>query len=590
MIAEKQTSKKGMVRAWNRLVQVSVPVEGEEDKRVGALFNTIIVVSVIMILAISVPLIVAWRRGYFPSYQSGAVVAFAPFILLPISFISFLFVKRGFLKITIPFYVWFNLILVMSIGILFGGSSSVGWILLFWPVTLAGTLMKPGDTLRFTVISVVMYSLVAWAQGTNRYLPPLEIPLDTTWFLTIAFYWIMLIVVGGIVNYLNVASLRDYLGTSRQAIKLAETVQTRLEERVQERTETLAHRAGQFQAIAELGKVTSTVREERALLNTTVDVISQQMGFYHVAIFLIDPSSQWAILRAASSEGGARMLARGHRLRVGQEGVVGYVSQTGLPRFAFDVDEDAVWFNNPDLQDTKSEIALPLTSTAGVFGVLDIQTQEKAAFDEQDVEVLRVLADNVAIAIENTRLLSETQKTLTRLERYQEQDAVRAWRQALARRNLSVGYAYQSGLVGELMDPIEPSDELAHIDDKDKEQVVEIGESEPGKHRLTALISVGGQPAGHLVFERTQPWSDATLELVESVVTQLDMALTNARLLEETRLRAAQETIRSEIVERVRALTSTDAIMRVAAEELGRALRVERSRIQLVQYEEVEEH
>jgi hypothetical protein len=67
-------------------------------------------------------------------------------------------------------------------------------------------------------------------------------------------------------------------------------------------------------------------------------------------------------------------------------------------------------------------------------------------------------------------------------------------------------------------------------------------------------------------------------------VDQLDLALTNARLLEETRLRAAQEAARGEIVGRIRAMTSTDAILQNAAEELGRALQVERSRIQLVRF------
>ena len=572
------THRGSITRAWDRLVRVSVPLNDEEQRRIGTLFNTLMVVSVFMTLSLSIPLIIAWRRGYFFDQSLGAVTAFSPFLLLPISLICYTRVKRGFLRLTIPLYVWFNLVLVIATGIFLGGSSSVGWIMLFWPITLAGTLMKPGDTLRFTALSVVIYCIVSWAQGTGRFTPPYELAPDATLFLTIAFYWIMLIVVGGIVNYLNVASLHKALGMSREVTKLAKGVQAELEERVYTRTATLAHRAAQFQAIAELGKVTSTVRMERELLDTTVALISEQMGFYHVAVFLVDPSGEWAILRAASSAGGEQMLARGHRLRVGQQGVVGVVSRTGLPRFAFDVGEDAVWFDNPDLPDTKSEIALPLMSASGVFGVLDIQTQETAAFDEQDVEVLHVLADNVAIAIENTRLLNETQIALERLERYQEQDAVRAWRHALARRNLQVGYTYQSGLV-------EPVDNLVALEEKSGLQdVVVTNTTNQGMHRLTATISVGGNTAGQLVFERSLPWSDATVQLVESVVTQLDLALNNARLLEETRLRASQEAARSEIVERVRALTSTDAIMRSAAEELGRALSVERSRIQLVQF------
>lgn len=580
MTEQQRASRRVIARMWDRVVRVDIALEDEEQIRVGALFNTLMVVSVIQTIILAVPLIIAWQRGYFPDYTMGAVAALSPFGLLPVSFICYALVKRGRLRWTIPFYVWFNLAVVLATGLFFGGSSSVGWIMLFWPITLAGTLMKPGDTLRFTVISVVVYSTVAWAQGTGRYTPPLEVSLESTQFLTIAFYWIMLIIVGGFVSFLNVSSFRGALNTSRETTKLAKEVQVELEERVAARTKTLTRRAEQFQTIAELGRVTSTVREEQALLDTTVNLISERMEFYHVAVFLIDPSGEWAILRAASSAGGGHMLARGHRLRSGQQGVVGYVSRTGLPRYAFDVGEDSVWFDNPDLPETKSEIALPLTSISGVFGVLDIQTQETAAFDEQDVEVLRVLADNVAIAIENTRLLSEMRIALTRLERYQEQDAVRAWQQALARRNMQVGYVYESGMV-------QPLDSNVVINDKSgSRDTVVVSKTDTAMHRLSATISVGGRPAGHLVFERSTPWSDETLHLVESVVTQLDLALNNARLLEETRLRARHETARSEIVERVRAMTSTDSIMRSAAKELGRALGVERSRIQLVHFED----
>jgi GAF domain-containing protein len=578
MIEQQQASRRYGARLWDKLVRVAVELEDEEQARVGAMFNSLMIVAVMETLALSIPLAVAWIRGYFSDHIMGAMVVISLFALLPVSLICFAFVKRGYLRPTIPFYVWFNLMMVLVTGMVFGGSSSVGWFMLLWPITLAITFMKSGVTILFTIISVITYSILIWAQDTGRYISPLQVSRETPLFLTTRFYWIMLIVIGGIVNFLNVTSLHKALDTSRKAIKLAENTQLELEDRVAARTATLTQRTAQFQTIAELGRITSSVREEQTLLDITVNLISEQMGFYHVAVFLIDPTDEWALLRAASSEGGVKMLAKGHRLRVGQQGVVGYVSRTGLPRFAFDVGEDAVWIKNPDLPETKSEIALPLTSVEGVFGVLDIQTRQTAAFDEQDVDVLRVLADNVAIAIVNSRLLRETQLALERLERYQKQDAVRAWQQALTRRNMKVGFAYQSGL-------IQPLDNgIPHQNKPDRTEAVEVSVTDTAMHRLTAMISVGGRPAGHLIFERATPWSVETIQLVESVVTQLDLALTNARLLEETRLRASQEAARSEIIESVRALTSTDAIMRKAAEELGRALRVERSRIQLVQF------
>jgi GAF domain-containing protein len=363
------------------------------------------------------------------------------------------------------------------------------------------------------------------------------------------------------------------------AVQVAKRVQAELEVLVESRTASLNHRGNQIQLITELGKITSNVRDERELMETSVTLISKRLGFYHAGIFLIDPSGEWAVLKAASSSEGKEMVRKGHKVQVGQQSIVGYVSRIGLPRYSIDLQEDELWFRIPDLPEVKSEITLPFISVSGVFGILDIQTKEDAAFDAEDVEVLHLLASNIALAIENLRLLKEVHVIKGRLDHFQEQDAVRAWQQALSRRNIQIGYAYQSGLIEQLNKPIELEDET------ELEKTVNVALTNQGLYRLTAKLSVAGHPAGHLVFERATPWSDAAVLLVESVVTQLDLTLNNARLLEETRLRASQEAARSDIIERVRALTSTDAIMRSAAEELGRVLNVERSRIQLVPYD-----
>jgi GAF domain-containing protein len=385
--------------------------------------------------------------------------------------------------------------------------------------------------------------------------------------------------VGGI-TYLSNSSLRAALRQVSETSHELELARRNLTQRVEMRTAELSDRAEQFRTIAELNQATSSVGDVDTLLTTVVELIARRLGFYHVGVFVLDPEGEWAVLQAASSEGGRRMIERGHRLRVGQQGIVGHVAEMGTARLAFDVGEDAVWFNNPDLPETQSEMALPLIANQRIIGVMDIQSEEAAAFDEDDVETLRVLANGVANSLANTRLLEETQRTVAQLERYQRENAVRAWRQALARRNLRVGYRYQSGMV----QAVDGDDGAARLVEQAEDIALEP--TEDGQYRLLAPISVGGRRLGLLSFVRSSPWTEETVQLVESVTNQLDLALDNARLLEETRLRATQEAARSDIVGRVRALTSTDAILRSAAEELGRALQVERSRIQLIQFNE----
>jgi GAF domain-containing protein len=124
-------------------------------------------------------------------------------------------------------------------------------------------------------------------------------------------------------------------------------------------------------------------------------------------VFLLDQRRENAVLRAASSEGGKRMLQRGHSLPVGKVGIVGYVTGTGKPRIALDVGADQVHFANPDLPNTRSELALPLWAGDQIIGALDVQSEQPQAFDEEDVLVLQTMADQLAVAIENARLISD---------------------------------------------------------------------------------------------------------------------------------------------------------------------------------------
>src|SRR5262249_33150809 len=151
-------------------------------------------------------------------------------------------------------------------------------------------------------------------------------------------------------------------------------------QRVEERTLELenankqtSRRAAQLQAITELSETIAQFQSVDEFFQSITNLINQRFGFYHVGIFLVENQRQFAILQAANSEGGKRMLARGHRLQLGT-GVVGFAAQTGQPRIALDVGNDAVFFDNPDLPNTRSEVALPLKSRGETVGVLDVQS------------------------------------------------------------------------------------------------------------------------------------------------------------------------------------------------------------------------
>ena len=203
----------------------------------------------------------------------------------------------------------------------------------------------------------------------------------------------------------------------REIFQALRAEQAQLEERVTERTADLVkanqkteEQASRLTAIAEVSRTAAAVTEPNRLMNLLTNLISQQLGFYHVGLFLLDEGREYAILSASNSDGGKRMLTRRHRLQVGQQGIVGYATSSGKPRIALDVGTDAVFFNNPDLPETHSEMCLPLKVNEVVIGALDIQSTQAKAFTEEDYSILSILADQVAIAIQNAKSNEETKR------------------------------------------------------------------------------------------------------------------------------------------------------------------------------------
>ena len=291
-----------------------------------------------------------------------------------------------------------------------------------------------------------------------------------------------------------------------------------LEQRVAERTRDLEHRSAQLEAASQVAQGAAAIRDVGELLETTVQLISDRFGFYHAGIFLLDEAHQFAVLRAVSSEGGQRMLNRGHRRKVGEVGIVGYAASVGQPRIAVDVGTDAVYFDNPDLPETRSELALPMIVRDEVIGVLDVQAKQPDAFSEDDVATLQTLANQVALAIENARLLQEAEERLREVNLLLGRQSRTGWRRMSAERP-DWGYVY---------------------DGTDVVPVSSGRGEEPGA-RVAVPLRVRDEVIGRLRLELNgrEP-SPNELELAEAVVQEASLALENARLFHETQ-RALQE-------------------------------------------------
>jgi GAF domain-containing protein len=399
-------------------------------------------------------------------------------------------------------------------------------------------------------------------------LPPQNIIVTSVSYLLIGFLLRLAIVrIQAVVDQTR-AGEKNLLLSNREL----HTLSASLEQRVAERTSELAsanakneRRAAQFEAIAQVSRTISSTQDLNTLLPQITSVISRLFGFYHVGIFLLDTKNEYAVLSAANSEGGQKMLARRHRLRVGETGIVGYVTSTGNARVALDTGSDMVFFNNPDLPHTRSEMALPFKVGPVVIGALDVQSKEPNAFAEEDISILSILSEQVGIAIQNSRQYEETHRALAESETLSRQFVRQGWQEFTRTRNLA-GIRHTGARATLLYSKNGDADENAAAKDRTASQPKGATLILPVKLRDEVIGTVNVRSPDN------REWDQDELDIVTAIIERAAVALENARLLTESQKRAAKERTIGEISAKISAQSDIDELLKTATIELGRTL------------------
>jgi len=342
-----------------------------------------------------------------------------------------------------------------------------------------------------------------------------------------------------------------------------QVLQTSLEERIEQRTieleenaKQLQKRAEQFEAIAQFARTIGSIQNIDELLPRITRMVSQRFGFYHVGIFLVDDDREYAVLHAANSPGGQRMLARKHRLAVGQTGIVGNVTSTGTSRIALDTGTDAVYFDNPDLPDTRSEMALPLSFGSQVIGALDVQSTEPNAFTKEDINIMSALAGQVSSAIQNARLYDDSRAALANAEQAYRQLTTQTWSDI----------KQITPLVGYRFDGTKPVPLTQHLNERTT-GVQEDALSIPVQLRSTTIgnLRVKAPSQDH-------KWTEDEITIIQATAERVALAVENARLLIESQKQAAKEQVIGEISSKIGASINLDNILQTTIREMGRIL------------------
>lgn len=448
------------------------------------------------------------------------------------------------------------------------GIRGSGFVSYFVLMLLAGMLLGVRTAVGVAVVSVISGFGLAYAEtiGMITYASGPAFAVAGEYAFLLFFSTLFLyITVTGLQNALKAAKANSIeLKVSNQELT---SLRDALELRVRERTISLEKRAAQIETVSSMARTIAAVQDLNALLPRITSLVSEQFGFYHTGIFLVDDAGKYAVLKASNSEGGKRMLNRDHRLLLDSNSIVGYVTSRGEPRIARDVGADSVFFNNPDLPETRSEMALPLRVRGHVIGALDIQSTQTDAFSQEDISVLSTLADQIAIAIENARLFGQAQKALSDAQATYEKYVQQSW-------NSFVQQARHTGFIfdGKQVMPFDSQSKRDYV-----KPAIQTGSLslEKSSETIAVPIKLRGQTIGFLDIRSKKGermWTRDELTLLEAAAERAALALENARLVETAQRRAARERAIGDISSKIGAVSSFEYILQTTVEELGRKI------------------
>lgn len=535
--------------------------EEDEDKSrtAGVLFRILIATYILLPTAILVLIINPGVGGFYSPIALMAVV-----LVTVLLFIA----KRGYIRAASMSLIASFLILSTIVDISANGEVRPISILSGAVIVAGGLLLGPRGSLITAILYGIKHILVLFLIHNKLVViaNPSIAPTPAIDGITTFIAYFMIAIVFGLASnsiYSALTQVRQSEAKLTVSNQQLQELTQNLEQRIQQRTTDLEEasalsekRARQFEAITRISSTITSVQNLQELLPRISEVISRQFGFYHVGIFLTDASRQYAVLSAANSDGGRKMLKRSHQLKIGEQGIVGYVTGTGKPRVALDVGEDIVFFNNPDLPETHSEMALPLQIAGNIIGALDVQSIEPNAFSVEDVNILSVLADQVSLAIQNAKLFDQSAKLLSESEAIQHQYLRDTWSRLPQEENFA-GFRYSA--VGstqiELGEKVQPIDNSAY-------------------NEIVTPIKIRNETIGTLSIHIPQHERVTTdqMDLIKAVAERVALSAENARLFEETSRRASRESLVSDITTKIRSTNSPQEMIKTAVEELQRAL------------------
>lgn len=377
-------------------------------------------------------------------------------------------------------------------------------------------------------------------------------------------------------------------------------------------------RAVQLETAAEISRDVSGSLIVDELLKKAVNLIRERFNFYHATIFMVE--GDYAIVREGTGEAGMKMKHSGHQLKVGSKSIVGSVTASGQSLVVNDTVSSPTYYPNPLLPDTRSEAALPLKVGDRVLGAIDVQSTLPFAFSDQDVKILQLLADQLAVAIVNSELFAEAQERLSQHRLLHHVTTAAASSTTIEDALNSAVQGLQVTLGGDQIAILLANKEQTHLEVKSSVGYASDNDiarlSVPFGVGLTGWVAAHRQPArvgdvlkdsryikvnervrselaiplvyrnevlGVLNVEspRVNAYNESDEEMLGTLGGSLAAIIAHSRLLEQFRKQAERERLLYEATSKIRRSTNINNIVNIAANELTKVLGARRARVKI---------
>jgi len=441
-----------------------------------------------------------------------------------------------------------------------------GFLILALVVVLGGLLVGVRSMFVAAVIAGVVSGASIIMSGQSD---EVGTPFITIFYLLLA--WI---------TYLLLRQVQATLAQSRAYAEALEKSRDQLETEVAERTSELQKSFDLTRQVSTLASNSTTLDD---LFEHAVELIQETFHFYHVHIYTYDEHGETLNLAYGPGEVGQRLIEQRHKIEIGQ-GIVGQVARTNRTLIVNEVNSFPGFEPNPLLPETRAEMAVPLRVGTTLLAVLDIQSDRRNSFSETDRNLMRALANQLAVAINNIHLVTEAREALAQVEELNARLTKERWEQALQQAPVS-GYVYTPNTLTPTVDDWLPAMQKVMMQENSGQSAeLVVLEQDEANNELAIPIKLRGQLIGVLGVERPPhiPWTDDEEAVIQAVSEQIALALESARLFEDTQRNAWRDQVVSETTARVWSSAEMEAVMQAAIAQLGQQLGASEVVIQLM--------